>query len=275
MTEPTTNPLTTTAPISPPAVLHEHQELEGEQDVTVIARYPYQMEKCQAELIEWAKRKIAVVETESRDLAENLEIAKKNQWGTGGLYRAHQRSVKREEFYRKILAALDAGHCIVPNFPVDIIAVRTTRRNPSKGTSTDWSDPHTQASECPPIGDGEFKAANPVIYQRKIEYERDGKQITEKEYWAEAFAEFDFPFTTAKPEILSATARAMQDKFFDEIGVLPGKKKREDPIIVGRIYDPSSSKENDRDWAGRRRSRSSHTRFVTFLIAWFVDTRTL
>lgn len=255
-------------------VVHDSEQKGGDYDLTVIARYPYQMEKCQTALIEWAKRKIATVAAEAADLEENVGIAKVRKWGSAALERAWKRSLKTVDFYTKILAALEAGHCIVPNFPVDIIAVRTKRKRPVKETTTDWSRTHTQSSESPSIGEGEFEAAVPVIRQRVIERNPDGSEKT-KEYFAHEWAEFDFPFTTAKPEILDATGRAMQDKFFDEIGVLPGKKKREDPIIVGRIYDPRSSAATPWDRRSRGHAQSARERFVTFLIAWYVDTRAI
>jgi hypothetical protein len=108
-----------------------------------------------------------------------------------------------------------------------------------------------------PAGEGEYKNPEPVVHQRNIG--TADKPL--KQYFAKEWQDIDFPFTTAKPQILSATARAMADKVFDEIGVLPGKRKREDPIVVGRIIDPRSDRYTKR--------------FVTFLIAWFLETKTL
>lgn len=239
------------------------QELPPElEDITVIARSPSQMERAQTSLIEWAKRKIASVEAEAADLKENVEIAKKSKWGSSALHRAWQRSVATLEYYQKILAALEAGFCIVPNFPVDLIAIRTKRKNPEKGETSNspFYDQHQQIPQKLPIGEGEYKNPLPIVHQISTGKDEQGREM--KIYFAKYFRDnIEFPFTTAKPEILSATAKAMADKVFDEIGVLPGKKKKEDPIIVGRIIHPKDTKYS--------------RQFVTFLIAWFVDTRVL
>lgn len=234
------------------------QETEG-GNITVIARYPYQMEKCQKSLIEWCAQKIAQTQAEADDLLENLEIAKKNGWGTAAFVRHSRKAIQRVQFYDKIKLALEAGHCIVPNFPVDIIAIRTKKHKPEEQEDKDRWDRKEQSADVLPSGEGEYKSPLPVIFQRALPTGKDG--AAETYYFAKEFQDCDFPFTVAKPEILSATALAMMDKVFDEIGVLPGSKKRKaDPIIVGRIIDPRSTYDK---------------RFVTFLIAWFVDTSVL
>lgn len=232
-------------------------------DITVVARYPYQMQACQASLIEWCKKKIAVVDAETADLAENLDIAKKHKWGTGGIHRAHSRSVKVGEYYSKMLAALEEGYCIVPNFPVEMFAIRTTRKNPDEKASFSQWDRRDQKSQILPVGEGEYKDPAPLTYNREVEVvNREGKMETRREHFAKFFRDnLEFPFATAKPVILSAAARALSDKVFDEIGVLPGRRPKGDPIIVGRIRDPRGDKHNPK--------------FASFLIAWFVDTSEL
>ena len=234
-----------------------------DDEITVLARYPYQMEKCQAELIAWAKRKQQAMQIEADDLGENLEIAVRNNWGTGGLTRALDMAVKRVQFYEKIVMALEAGYVIVPNFPVEMFAIRTRRKKPDAGATTAWSGSHTQEAQVLPAGEGRYLNPEPVVHRREIEYtDAQGKPVEKTEYFAHHFRdELDFPFATAKPAILSAAEQALADKFFDDLGALPGSRRKGDPIIVGRIYDP--------------RHKRYSPRFVTFMIAWFVDTRDL
>lgn len=260
----TTDEATVVPTEQPPAELVT--EDEGDE-FTVIARYPYQMESCQKRLVEWCKKKVDTVDAETADLSENLDIAVKHKWGTGGISRALDRSKRTGDYYRKILAALEAGHCIVPNFPVEMFAIRTKRKNPdpkqTKGLS--WGDQKIQQSQILPAGEGEYKDPNPEIYHHTLPTggkDSAGKDETAVYHFAKNFRpEIDFPFATAKPAILSAAARALADKVFDEIGVLPGRRPKGDPILIGRIRDPRGDKFN--------------RKAVSFLIAWFVDTREL
>lgn len=250
------SPVAEAAPVDP-------LPIGDDGEITVIARYPYQMESCRVALVEWCERKIASVKAEADDLQENVEIARKNKWGMAALQRAAKKATDRVEYYLKLKAALDAGYCIVPNFPVQMFAIRTGRKTPDRGTTSRWSETHEQKAQALPVGEGEYKNPAPVVMQNEYQVKNaKGELVTEKQYWASMFRdELDFPFATAKPEILTATARALADKIFDEIGVLPGKNKKEDPIIVGRIRDP--------------RSVPGYPKFTTFLIAWFIDTRDL
>ncbi len=72
--------------------------------------------------------------------------------------------------------------------------------------------------------------------------------------------ELEFPLQMAKLNIMEATNRAMALKCFDDFGIMPGKKK-EDPIIVARLRDPRSTKY----WE----------KWITFMVAWHLNTRDL
>jgi hypothetical protein len=81
-----------------------------------------------------------------------------------------------------------------------------------------------------------------------------------------AFGYVDFPVALATPAVLDATQAAMAKNIFDEIGGLPGRRSRKgDPIVVGRILRPTAAPITS--WQLRPA--------VTFLIAWWVDTRQL
>jgi hypothetical protein len=63
----------------------------------------------------------------------------------------------------------------------------------------------------------------------------------------------------AKPEIMNATAAAMRMKIFDQIGVMPHTRKKEDPVIIGQII--------------RKVGYTKHT--VSFMIAWHLNTNVI
>jgi hypothetical protein len=245
---------------------------DGVQDIAVIAKYPYQMAACQKSLIEWTDRKIVALQAEEADCRESYEIARQKKWASAPLLRAADRVKKRITFYEKLKAALALGHCIVPNFPVDLIAVRVGKKKPRETHTTSPRDASTTKAEILPAGegrfvdDGQFRGSCQTTYRG-----HDGQERKQDHFFPIAFdEEIDFPFLVARPEVLTALARATADKVFDEIGLLPGKHApRGDPILVGRIFDPT------RSGGWNSELRRNEKRFVSFLIAWYIDTRDL
>ena len=77
-------------------------------------------------------------------------------------------------------------------------------------------------------------------------------------FWADEFQDVGFPFTMAKPQILDATGKAMARKIFDEVGILPRRRAKGDPMVVGRIIYKGSGYDE---------------KSISFLITWFVDTK--
>lgn len=236
------------------------------EDLVLVARSPDEMRAAQDGLSQWFEAKIEICRRDSADLEESLSIATLHKIPTDALRRQANLMAKRVEFYKKCKAAVDAGFCIVPNFPVDVFAIRTDRRRPSPGFTTSWSATHKQPAPGLPAGEGEYKDPDPIILtDRQPSGRKDvaGKEIVERVTWAERFrGEIEFPISISRPEVLGEVARAMAGKVFDEIGISPSRTvKKKDPIVVGRIKDPRSTKENPR--------------FVTFLLAWWLNTADL
>jgi hypothetical protein len=235
------------------------------ENLVVIARNPQEMAAAQASLVGWAERKIFAVAEEIQDFETNIGIAKANHWGTSALERALSRSRKMLEYYRKIKAALEAGYCIVPNFPVEVFAVRTTRNNPPRQLVHISADVSVKTN-APPLGEGQYVDDAPLGHEVKkvVQNQYDPNKTEERRFWTSTtFApDIDFPFSLASPEVLDETAKAMLLKVFDDLGVLPTSARRKsDPMVIGRIKDP--------------RSTTDDQRWVSFLVTWFVDTRAL
>jgi hypothetical protein len=72
------------------------------------------------------------------------------------------------------------------------------------------------------------------------------------------FEDVEFPMTLVKPQVLDATAKAMARKIFDQIGVLPNRRAKGDPILVGLIIPPHRRHEP-----------------LTFFISWWLNTNDL
>lgn len=225
------------------------------EDVALTAMLPQDMVVAQQQLIAWVTNKIAIEKADVFELREAADHAKKNKWKSGTFESQHRKAVKRWEYYEKIKAALEAGYYIVPNFPISMFAIKTSRRNVKYLTSTHWRENFQQQASEIPQGEGDYKNPFPVVHQRRST-SSDGK--SETTYYPESWDQIEFPVSMAKPVIMEATSRAMALKIFDKIGIMPAAAK-EDPVIIGQIF--------------RKSGRS--TRTVSFMIAWHLNTNVL
>lgn len=231
--------------------------MQKTEDMVVVARNPGEMQVAQSQLIDWAAKKTEEKKALHMELQENLRIATESGWRTSTLKRAVANAQKEMEFYVKVHAALEAGYCIIPNMDIDVFAIRTTRKKPKKGYGDRWQN-REQKSSKPALGDGRYVDSSPTELEHQVKGKNSsGQEITRYKAWAEDFQEVGFPFQMAKPQILDSTSKAMARKVFDDIGVLPQRTRRGDPMVVGRII--------------HRKGYTDHT--ISFLITWFVDTK--
>lgn len=251
----------------PTEAVVEKEEPKEEQpvgDVFVIARSQEEMIKANQTLILWAEGKLKQKREELTELSANLELAKKNKWRTTPFKNNVNGALKRVQFYEKLKAALEEGYCIVPDMDIDVFAIRTTKKTPKGNySSTEYGTPwvKNQESENPPINEGRFVSVRgEEAHDTHTFKDKDGKDRTRKEAYAIDFQEVDFPFKLAKPGVLTAAGEALKSRIFDEVGILPRRRVRGDPMIIGRI--------NYQHGSGRRKS-------INFVIAWFIDTKDL
>jgi hypothetical protein len=225
------------------------------KDIELTATLPNEMIIAQQQLITWCDGKIQVTTTESVELRESYEHAKEMKWKYTALQTQYNRAIKRISYYEKIKEALLAGYYIVPNFDVEIFAIRTKREKPLKFLSTSqWDTSRTeQPAHDVALGEGDYVNNRPIVYEKGI---GDNK----KHFWAERWQDIEFPVTMAKPMIMEATTQAMKQKIFDRFGVFPSTRKKTDPVIIGQIaHKESQSKE----------------RIVSFMIAWHINTNVI
>lgn len=231
------------------------------QNIQLTATEPDEIAQCQQHLIAWGKAKIAELTAEATELGEAYKRAVTVKWKSEPMKRLWDKALKRVSFYQKMVSALEHGFVIIPNFPVTVFAIRTDKLRALKLVTTRHWDTHEQKSPGLPEGEGEYQNPFPVIWSRTLPaptQQEPKKTITE--YWGEEFKELEFPIQMAKPKIMEATSRAMALKIFDDFGIMPERQK-EDPIIVARLKDPRGSKHSPR--------------FITFMVAWHLDTRDL
>src|SRR5436190_12111210 len=232
-------------------------------NVELTAIIPEEFQLCQNALIDWCKRKIALMKREQAESEENLAHALKSHWRTVPFKRSADMFKKRAEFYSKMLIALEAGYTIVPNMPLQLFAVRTDRKSvPWNLVSYQSQVPDIEAKSLP---EGEGKWVNPIPFVKKI-IDDDGKGNAVEKWSADSISdEIEFPLVMAKPQIMAATSRAMALNIFDEFGILPDNSVKGDPMILAQIIDPRNI-----GWGGTRNKKR-----VTFLIGWHIDTRSL
>jgi hypothetical protein len=217
----------------------------------------------QAELKAWCAAKIQSLRAEALELQESSDIAKRRLWQWQSLARAASEKRAEMEYYGKILAAVEEGYLIVPNFDVDVMAVKVhpdledapASRNRWRPSSLDNVAPDVRM----PVGVGKYVSPQPAhVVQHYDESKDPNKREMVRYFVAHGLRSPKFPVVGVKPIVLEATALAMSKQIFDQIGVVTGK--RQDPVVIGTIFHPKD----------RFRQRR-----VSFFVAWWFDTRTL
>jgi hypothetical protein len=227
--------------------------------VHLVARTPVEMQEAQADLASWLDRKLAIVEQEIKDLNAALNEAREHGWDTKTLTGQRNKAVDNEGFYFKLLDAVKAGCVIIPDFPIEVFAIRVSRgcpRGKSVALTYTHPTPYDEKPDILPTGEGEYVYPVPEVMRYDTTSQRpDGS----KETWHRAnpvgFRDVVFPLRAARPEVMNETAKKMALKIFDQIGICPAKRKA-DPLIIGQIL--SKGPEHNR-------------KCVSFIIAWHLN----
>ena len=217
--------------------------------------------------------KISSLEAERQEISDALDEAARHKWRTTTYRSVLRRLDNRILYYGKVLAACEAGFTIVPNMEMDVIAIRREDKDDVGYAFDSGESKHSFRGASPTIdaveerrlsiGEGEYVSPEPKVKTNQWTTTNDkNERIYKVEHWTRGFQDIDFPLAIANPIVMSATNAAMRKKIFDRIGVVPaqGRKMRGDPIVLGQI----TLKE------------SAHSiRRASFLIAWYLDPRTL
>lgn len=236
-----------------------------------VALTPQDVPAAQQGIAQWCRQKIAVLGVELSEQRTNLRQAKAAKWKHSSWATAAKRTKDRMIYYAKIMAAVKAGYLVVPNFEVEVMAVRVNRDNPPAtheiGTGSYSSASNTLVRAKPdllPPGVGRY--VDDRMFYSDEQYsakDKQGNDVEKHRYQVTGYDVPDFPVRTIKPVVLDATQRAMSLRIFDSIGVVTGRKK--DPLVIGEIIDPSSH----RSWLPSQQKR------VSFFIAWWLNTEDL
>jgi hypothetical protein len=232
-------------------------------NIEIVALSPGEMGQAQASLIDWCHAKIAEVGGEIADAKERVRVTTGSALESDTFTRQVTKLSKTLTFYTKILSALKAGYLIVPNFPINAFAIRTSRINPSEHANRYRFSVADQTPMMLPEGEGRYVAPQTRVAGRSTTAldPKTKEEIEVPEYYASGFLEIGFPAVLAHPKVLDATKHALARKLFDEIGLVGTPAPKADPIVAGRIY--------------LRRTPASSQHVVTFFIAWWLNTRAL
>lgn len=229
-------------------------------ETSLVALTPADMAPAQQQMVAWCQEKCKALGKDLRDQRENLRLAKLHKWRSSGWSNQISKTKARMVYYAKIAAACKAGYLLVPNFEVELFAVRVDREAPDNAVR-DGSWPLTlrhQAAPGLPPG-GHYVGATPVIEDiSDEEVGPDGKKRQVPQFYASGYGPVDFPVCLVKPMVLEATQRAMALRLFDRLGVATGRKQ--DPVVLGQIVAPKTG---------------YSSRHVSFFIAWWLDWRML
>ncbi len=239
---------------------------EQQSTVHLVARNPVEMQNAQADLAAWLKNKLTEIEIEVRDLNAALNEARQNGWSLETLTRQRNKAVGQETYYFKLLTAVEAGYTIIPEFPIDVFAIRVTRSGvrARDNTSTYTSGYPSIDDERPDIaavGLGEYKSPSQMVRHGEYKEMRGDKEVTVRFTQAAEFRDVAFPLRAARPLVMSATAQAMALKVFDQIDICQptrnaGVIRRGDPLIIGQILGQRSG------WSQK---------CANFIIAWHLN----
>jgi hypothetical protein len=165
---------------------------------------------------------------------------------------------------------MEAGYTIVPNMDCNVFAIRTKRQWP-KWNGNEGTSHYSYSSASPsipdeeemrlPIGEGEYQSIDQKFHEQHWKTKEGDKELYHVRQICDGLDPINFPLAIAHPVVMNTVAAAMAKKIFDRIGIVPASHRRlkGDPIVLGQIT----------------RKEGYSTKTASFLIAWYLDPRTL
>jgi hypothetical protein len=249
-------------------------------DTHLVALNPAEMQAARSNLKVHLEQRLTVIEREIVEANAALNEARRNGWATASLTTVRNRLVDDETYYNKILAAVEAGHTIIPEFPIEVFAVRTADKEAS--SSNTWighpgNDTYLHRparAETLPAGAGEYRNPQPDVQTwRAGTIEQDGVSRTQIRILRTGYpaGPISFPVHVTRSPIMRAAAEAMKDKVFDQIGtchpviadtasaarrVERNARRAGDPLVIGQIL---------------HKHVGNKQKCVSFIIAWHLN----
>ena len=238
-----------------------------------VAMSAQDMMRAQITVKDFLGAKLVGLDAEIAEVQATYEAAVKHKWKSSTFLSQLSRLKAKRLYYGKLLAACEAGYTVVPNMDCAVFAIRVKREKPvewDQGQPMEYEHnaPHLRDEEEQrlPVGEGRYENPKQTVRttEDKFTDPKTGKLM--RKMYAEAvdFCDLEFPLAVATPMIMDATTAAMQAKIFDRIGVVIGKnqtvrERKGDPLVIGQI----------------RMKEGYGYKTASFLIAWYLDPRTL
>jgi hypothetical protein len=264
---------TALVPATPAVIEPVPQHVLEMPAVHLVARNPAEMQAAQLDLAAWLRGKLRSLHAEIEELSAALNEAARNGWRMEPLQRQLNKADQEERYYQKMLLAVEAGYTIVPEFPIDVFAIRVKRKHVTGDiaeTNLSYHNPANdiapQRSDLPCAGEGRYES--PTAKMRGGERKEDdgkGGQKLIRFAFTDDWGDIVFPLRAARPAVMNATAQAMALKVFDQIGICQpvrnaGVMRAPDPLIIGQIL-------------GHRRGWTQ--KCASFIIAWYLNVEDL
>lgn len=240
----------------------------------LVALTPSDVTLAQQQLRGWCVQKIIALGRDLSEHRQNLRHARAHKWPVKAWQSLERKAKAQMVYYAKIKKAVEAGFLVIPNFPIETIAVRVREGSKPKQLTAhyDSSVNKVQPTALLPSGHGVYvdEITSTQYHQNWNKKLNDGKGGWEDYRRTGSYnTEVDFPVAIIKPVILEATTRAMALRIFDRIGLAnhgggtqSRAMRKSDPIIIGQIINPKSK--------GRWNEQT-----VSFFIAWWLDMEAL
>lgn len=220
-----------------------------------------QLQAAHAQMLGYIRQMIAETRSESVGERANLATAREQGWATAPFERRVRTLGRSLLFYEKLEAALEAGFVLVPNFQMDVFAIRTDAINPRGTVQPGRWNRFVQNAQLLPPGEGRYVGPLPAVEEDVSEVFQGETRKEVVRQWPSEFLEVAFPLALARPEIVTRAGEVMAMKLFDEIGLARNADQggaRGDPILLGHLRNP-------------RRMRQG----ATFFLGWYFDPRVL
>lgn len=222
----------------------------------LVGQSPAEMAEAQKGMLAWCAVRRMRAEHQIKQLNKDIACAEEAGLKTSSMKAARSKEGRRKVGYEKIRAALEAGYYLVPNFPIEWFAVRRREEYPRHVEARyDTSPTLQQKPGALAIGEGRFVDIDPFT-----DMDTRGPEGHERDvYFPIAFDEaISPPAALVKAGLLPALTKALQEKVFDAIGMVPHRRvnKGKDPMLLGMV---NFGKEGYTD------------KHLTFLIAWWMD----
>src|ERR1700678_288054 len=106
---------------------------------TLVAVTPTDLAPARQSLLDYIGQRITALAAEFTQASTDLLYAKSHKWRTKPLEAVCNKIARRQTFYEKLKAAVEAGYVIMPSLQMTVLAIRTKAKKPRDITGESYS----------------------------------------------------------------------------------------------------------------------------------------